>query len=49
MQVKTRVKAGYGSTQHNEMLVWATKPATGLKVKTKIKAGSRQAGEKPIE
>jgi hypothetical protein len=40
MQVKTRVKAGGMSLNHNETLVRAPKPAPSLKVKTTLKAGS---------
>jgi hypothetical protein len=39
MQVKTNLKAGGISFNHNETLVRAQRPATGLKVKTRIKAG----------
>ena len=39
MQVKTRIKAGGISMNHNETLVRAPKPAPSLKVKTRIKAG----------
>jgi len=39
MQVKTRVKAGGLSLNHNETLVRAKGPTTGLTVKTHVKAG----------
>ena len=39
MQVKTRIKAGGVSINHNETLVRAQPPAPGLKVKTRVKAG----------
>jgi hypothetical protein len=39
MQVKTRVKAGGLSLNHNETLVRAPRQAQGLKVKTRVKAG----------
>ena len=39
MKTKTHIKAGKLSANHNETLVRATKPATGLKVKTHVKAG----------
>jgi hypothetical protein len=39
MQVKTRVKAGGLSLNHNETLVCAPTQAQGLKVKTRVKAG----------
>ena len=39
MQVKTRVKAGGLSFNHNETLVRAPSQAQSLKVKTRVKAG----------
>ena len=39
MQVKTNLKAGGISINHNETLVRAPKPAPSLKVKTNLKAG----------
>jgi hypothetical protein len=39
MQVKTRVKAGGLSTNHNETLAQATSQPKGLQVKTHVKAG----------
>ena len=39
MQVKTRVKAGGITLNHNETLVWAKSQAKGLTVKTRLKAG----------
>jgi hypothetical protein len=39
MQVKTRVKAGGVTLQHNETLVRATGQVQGLTVKTRVKAG----------
>ena len=39
MKTKTHFKAGKLSANHNETLVRATRPATGLKVKTHLKAG----------
>jgi hypothetical protein len=39
MQVKTRIKAGGVTLNHNETLVRAPRQAQGLKVKTRIKAG----------
>jgi hypothetical protein len=49
MQVKTKVKAGLGASNHNQTLVHDRNPATAdtrpraqrqpLKVKTKVKAG----------
>jgi len=43
MQVKTRIKAGkppsMSGFNHNETLVKAQKPTSGLKVKTHVKAG----------
>ena len=43
MQVKTRVKAGGLSLNHNETLVRAPSQAPGLKVKTRVKAGGLNA------
>ena len=42
MQVKTKVKAGGLTLNHNETLVRVQKPTQGLKVKTRIKAGGIQ-------
>ena len=39
MKTKTHIKAGDFPLNHNETLVRATRPATGLKVKTHVKAG----------
>ena len=39
MQVKTRVKAGGQTLQHNETLVRAKGQVQGLTVKTRVKAG----------
>jgi hypothetical protein len=39
MQVKTRVKAGGVTLNHNEMLVRAKGQVQGLTVKTRVKAG----------
>ena len=39
MQVKTRVKAGGFSNNHNQTLVRDQGPRQPLKVKTKLKAG----------
>ena len=39
MQVKTKVRAGGVTANHNETLAQAKQPTTGLKVKTGIKAG----------
>jgi hypothetical protein len=39
MQVKTRVKAGGSSLNHNEALVRAKGQTKGLTVKTRVKAG----------
>jgi hypothetical protein len=39
LKVKTKVKAG-AQFNHNETLVRIPRPATGLKVKTHIKAGT---------
>jgi len=39
MQVKTRVKAGGVTLNHNETLVRAKGQAKGLTVKTRVKAG----------
>ena len=44
MKTKTRVKAGTLTQNHNETLVRATRPATGLKVKTHVKAGGYPPG-----
>jgi hypothetical protein len=41
MQVKTRVKAGGTDRNPNETLVKTKQPTTGLKVKTRVKAGLR--------
>ena len=43
MQVKTRVKAGGSSLNHNETLVRAKGQAPGLTVKTRVKAGGNGA------
>ena len=40
MKTKTHVKAGGLTANHNETLVRTTRPATGLKVKTHLKAGA---------
>jgi hypothetical protein len=46
MQVKTRVKAGGISSNHNETLVRAKGQPQGLTVKSHVKAGSlRQGGD----
>ena len=42
MQVKTRVKAGWLSTNHNETLVRAQGQSKGLQVKTQVKAGAKK-------
>jgi hypothetical protein len=42
MKVKTRLKAGGMSLQHNETLVRAPSQAKGLMVKTRLKAGGIQ-------
>src|SRR5262245_31308552 len=39
MQIQTHMKAGGLVENHNEPLVQTTQPATGLKVKTRVKAG----------
>ena len=46
MQVKTSVKAGGTTYQHNEAQVRAT--ARGLKVRTGIKAGKPSVSEIPV-
>jgi hypothetical protein len=40
MKVKTNLKAGALTTNHNETLVHAVAKARGLKVKTHLKAGA---------
>jgi hypothetical protein len=45
MRVKTRLKAGGMSLQHNETLVCAPSQAKGLTVKTRLKAGGIRGGE----
>jgi hypothetical protein len=39
LKVKTRLKAGGLTSNHNETLARTPRPATGLKVKTRVKAG----------
>jgi hypothetical protein len=39
MQVKTHVKAGQNTNNHNETLVRAKGQIKGVKVKTRVKAG----------
>ena len=39
LKVKTHIKAGGVTANHNETLVRVPHPTTGLKVKTHIKAG----------
>ena len=39
LKVKTHLKAGGLTSNHNETLVRVPRPATGLKVKTHVKAG----------
>jgi hypothetical protein len=40
MKIKTHVKAGYVSVNHNETLVRDPARAKGLKVKTRVRAGA---------
>jgi hypothetical protein len=42
MKVKTQLKAGGMSLQHNETMVRAPRQAKGLRVKTRLKAGGLQ-------
>ena len=40
MNVKTKIKAGGRTWNHNETMVRDTAKASGLKVKTNVKAGT---------
>jgi hypothetical protein len=40
LKVKTRIKAGSLTSNHNETLVQAPRPVAGLRVKTHVKAGA---------
>ena len=40
MKLRTNLKAGALSNNHNETQIRNTKPSTGLRVKTRVKAGA---------